>query len=130
MTDLLRDFGVKYVSLDCDGCTDALTPIWVENGVNTAFPIEMGVWNGSIATLRDACAKKGVTKPLFGVGGMNKTVFAKDFDAIDTEIERLKGLCADGGYLPCPDHRIAPDAKFENVVYYCKKMRETDFSKK
>jgi len=28
-----------------------------------------------------------------------------------------------GGYIPCPDHRIAPDAKWENVQYYCKKMR-------
>ena len=28
-----------------------------------------------------------------------------------------------GGYIPCPDHRIPPDAKFENVQYYCDKMQ-------
>jgi len=28
-----------------------------------------------------------------------------------------------GGYIPCPDHRIAPDAKFEVVQYYCEKMQ-------
>ena len=24
-----------------------------------------------------------------------------------------------GGYIPCPDHRIPPDAKYELVAYYC-----------
>ena len=55
---------------------------------------------------------------------MSKTVFAKDFEAVDREIERLIPLIKAGGYIPCPDHRIAPDAKFENVQYYCSKLRE------
>ena len=42
---------------------------------------------------------------------------------MDREIERLKPLIALGGYLPCPDHRIAPDAKFELVQYYCEQMQ-------
>ena len=50
---------------------------------------------------------------------MNKTVFSRDYKAVDAEIERLRPLIELGGYLPCPDHRIAPDAKFENVQYYC-----------
>ena len=50
---------------------------------------------------------------------MNKTVFAQDYAAVDREVERLKELIALGRYIPCPDHRIAPDAKFENVQYYC-----------
>ena len=53
---------------------------------------------------------------------MNKTVFARDYAAIDREIERLRPLIALGGYIPCPDHRIAPDAKFENVQYYCERL--------
>ena len=56
------------------------------------------------------------------VGGMNKSVFARDYAAIDREIERLRPLIALGGYIPCPDHRIAPDAKFENVQYYCERL--------
>ena len=54
---------------------------------------------------------------------MNKTVFARERADIDAEVERLKGLIALGGYIPCPDHRIAPDAKWENVQYYCEKMQ-------
>lgn len=119
ITDLTRAHGLDICSLDCDGWIDALIPTWVANGVNTMFPIEVGTWEASIAPWR---AKYG--RELRGVGGMNKTVFARDRAAVDAEIERLKPLVALGGYLPCPDHRIAPDAKYDNVRYYCDRMRE------
>jgi uroporphyrinogen decarboxylase len=108
------------VSLDCDGKIDALIPTWLENGVNVMFPIEVGTWEASIAPWR---AQYG--RAIRGVGGMNKTVFAHDRAAIDAEIERLKALVDLGGFLPCPDHRIAPDAKWENVLYYTERMRAT-----
>ena len=119
ITDLLGQYGIDIVSLDCDGCIDTLIPIWLKNGVNTMFPIEVGTWNASIAPWREQYGKA-----LRGVGGMNKTVFAKDRAAVETEVERLKPLIALGGYIPCPDHRIAPDAKFELVQYYCELMRK------
>ena len=96
------------------------SPIWLENGVNTMFPIEVGTWEASIAPWRQ---KYG--RAIRGVGGMDKRVFAYDRKAIDQEIERLKPLVALGGYLPCPDHRIAPDAKFELVRYYTDRLRQT-----
>ena len=58
------------------------------------------------------------------LGGMDKRVFAQDYAAIDAEVERLRPLVELGGYIPCPDHRIAPDGIWENVQYYCGKMRE------
>lgn len=119
ITDLMRSYGINIVSLDCDGWIDALIPTWFSNGVNTMFPIEVGTWGASIKPWRE---KYG--RDLRGVGGMDKTVFAYDFAAIDAEIERLRPLVELGGFVPCPDHRIAPDAKFENVRYYCEKMRE------
>jgi hypothetical protein len=120
ITDLLHGHGINIVSLDCDGKIDALIPTWFENGVNTMFPIEVGTWNASIAPWREKYGPE-----LRGVGGMDKKVFAYDRAAIDAEVERLKPLIGLGGYIPCPDHRIAPDAKWENVQYYCEKMRQT-----
>lgn len=117
VTDLLKQYGIDIVSLDCDGCIDALVPIWLENGVNTMFPMEVGTWNASIAPWR---AKYG--KDLRGVGGMNKVVFGRDRAAIDAEVERLRPLVDLGGYIPCPDHRIAPDGKWDLVRYYCERM--------
>lgn len=117
-TELLKQYGVNIVSVDCDGLIDSLIPTWLENGVNTMFPIEVGTWNASIAPWREKYGKQ-----IRGVGGMNKTIFARDYKAVDAEIERLKPLIELGGYIPCPDHRIAPDAVFENVQYYCDQIR-------
>ena len=118
ITKLINDHGIHIISLDCDGLIDSLIPTWIHNGINTMFPIEVGTWNASIKPWREKYGRQ-----ILGVGGMNKTVFAQDYASIDTEIERLKPLVALGGYIPCPDHRIAPDAKWENVQYYCEKMR-------
>lgn len=119
ITELVGRYGIDIVSLDCDGKIDLLLPVWLENGVNTMFPIEVGTWGASIAPWRE---KYG--RDLRGVGGMNKTVFSRDRQAIDEEIERLKRLVDLGGYIPCPDHRIAPDAKYELVAYYCEQFRK------
>ncbi len=119
ISELANNHGVDIISLDCDGCIDALLPSWLENGVNTMFPIEVGTWDASIAPWREQHGKD-----LRGIGGMNKNVFAIDETAIDAEIERLRPLIALGGFIPCPDHRIPPDAKWDLVKYYTKRMRE------
>ncbi len=119
ITDVVHQHGIDIVSLDCDGCIDRLVPIWLENGVNTMFPIEVGTWNASIQPWR---AQYG--RELRGVGGMDKRVFARDKAAVDAELERLRDLVDLGGYLPCPDHRIAPDAEFGLVAYYCERFRQ------
>jgi uroporphyrinogen decarboxylase len=118
ITDLLRDHGIEIVSLDCDGDVTALVPVWLENGVNTMFPVEVGTWGADIRPWRVAYGAE-----VRAVGGMDKRVFARDYDAVDAEIERLKPLVELGGYIPCPDHLIAPDARWENVQYYCDGMR-------
>ncbi len=82
------------------------------------FPIEVGTWHADIQPWR-----KQYGKELRGIGGMNKNVLTMDYAAIDKEMERLKPLVELGGFLPCPDHLIALGSKFENVQYYCEKMR-------
>jgi hypothetical protein len=119
ITDLVHSYGLDIVSLDSDGKIDALIPVWFDNGVNTMFPIEVGTWGSNIAPWREKYGRE-----LRGVGGMNKKVFAWDYAAIDAEVERLKRLVDLGGYIPCPDHRIPPDGKWENVQYYCERMRK------
>jgi uroporphyrinogen decarboxylase len=120
ITALLHSHGIEISSVDCDGFIDLLIPTWFNNGVNTMFPIEVGTWGATIKSWREKYGKE-----LRGVGGMRKYTFALDRKVIDEEIERLKPLVELGGYIPCPDHRIAPDAKWDNVRYYCDRMRET-----
>lgn len=119
ITTLLKRHGIDIVSVDCDGCIDQLVPVWLDNGVNTMFPIEVGTWSASIDRWRD---KYG--KALRGVGGVNKRVFSRDRAAVDAEIDRIIPLIKLGGYLPCPDHRLPGDNKFELVRYFCDRLRQ------
>jgi hypothetical protein len=117
ITDLVRSHGIDIVSVDSDGKIDKLIPVWLDNGVNTMFPIEVGTWGGCIKAWREQYGQE-----LRGIGGMDKKLFARDYHAIDAEVERLRPLVEMGGYIPCPDHRIPPDAKWENVQHYCEQM--------
>jgi hypothetical protein len=119
IAELVNNHGINIVSVDCDGKIDDLIPGWFENGVNTMFPIEVGTWEAEITPWREKYGRE-----LRGVGGMNKHVFAEDYAAIDKEIERLKPLVDLGGFIPCPDHRIPPNAIWENVQYYCDKIKK------
>ena len=117
--ELCKKYGIDIISLDCDGVTDRLLPIWYSCGVNTMFPIEVGVWGDQFAPAR---AKFG--KGMLGVGGMDKTALRKDKAAVDQEIERMKRLAESGGFIPCPDHRLMPGTKFELVQYYAEEIKK------
>ncbi|MDI9471107.1 MAG: hypothetical protein QM296_13045 [Bacillota bacterium] len=118
MTALLAEYDIDIVSVDCDGSIDLLLPVWLENGVNTMFPIEVGTWNASIAPWR---AQYG--DAVRGVGGTDKRVFARDRAAVDAEIDRLLPLVEGGGYIPCPDHRLPPETEWDLVRYYTDELR-------
>ena len=116
--DLCHQYGIDIISLDCDGVTEKLLPIWFENGVNTMFPIEIGVWGDQFEP-----ARKKFGKGMLGVGAMDKTALRKDKAAVDAEIERITRLAAMGGFIPCPDHRLMPGTKFELVQYYAEQIK-------
>ncbi|MBR2460616.1 MAG: hypothetical protein IKB34_05255 [Clostridia bacterium] len=117
--DLCHRYGIDVISLDCDGVTELLLPTWFENGVNTMFPIEVGVWGDQFEP-----ARKKFGTGMLGVGGMDKTALRKDKAAVDAEIERMRRLANMGGFIPCPDHRLMPGTKFELVQYYAEEIKK------
>lgn len=117
--DLVKSYGIDVISLDCDGVTERLLPVWFENGVNTMFPIEVGTWGDQFEPAREKFGKG-----MLGVGGMDKTAFRKDKAAVDEEIKRMERLAQMGGFIPCPDHRLMPGSKFELVKYYAQRIKE------
>ena len=113
IAQLLIKHGIETRAVDCDGMIDHLLPTWVENEVNTMFPIEVGKWGGSFAPMRKKYGSR-----VRGIGGMDKSLFAADRAHIDAEIERLRRLVDMGGFLPCPDHAIVPNSEWDLVRYY------------
>jgi len=117
--DLCHKHGIDIISLDCDGVVEQLLPVWFENGVNTMFPIEVGVWGDQFEP-----ARKRFGKGMLGVGGMDKRVLREDKAAVDAEIERMKRISSMGGFIPCPDHLLMPGTKFELVQYYADEIKK------
>jgi len=113
ITTLLRQYGCDVVVLDCDGRSDDLLPIWLENGVNTAFPLEVGTWGADPVEYRRRFGRE-----LLIMGGFDKRILARSKDDILREIERLAPLAEEGGFLPFCDHRVPADVPLENYLHY------------
>lgn len=119
ITDLARKHGVDVAWLDCDGKIDVLIPLWLEGGVNTLFPIEIGTWGADPVKYRQQYGKD-----LLLMGGFDKHVLQGTKRAIEAEIRRLAPLVESGGFIPMPDHRVPPDVPLENYEFYCAQARE------
>ena len=117
--ELCHEYGIDIISLDCDGVIDKLIPTWVHTGVNTMFPLEVGVWGDQFEP-----ARRQFGNEVLGIGSMDKTALRRDKAAVDAEIERLKRLVALGGFIPCPDHRLMPGTKYELVQYYAEEIKK------
>lgn len=113
ITGVLRQYGVDIVILDCDGKIDALAPLWLDAGVNTMFPIEVGKWHADPLEFRRRYGKE-----MRLVGGVDKHILAGSKDAIAREVDRLAPLVEAGGYIPTPDHRVPPDVPLDNYLFY------------
>jgi hypothetical protein len=119
ISDECMKHGVDIMCVDCDGFIEELVPTWLENGINTMFPVEYGSWEYDFETMR-----KKFGKEIRGIGNLNKHVIGIDKKTVDNEIERAKRLVDLGGFVPCFDHRIPPEADWDLTKYYCDKMKE------
>jgi len=112
----LKRHGIDVNVLDCDGRIYELVPGWLRGGINCMFPIE------SLHT-DPLKVREEFGESVLLVGGVNKVRLIEGQAAIDRELERLEPLVAQGGYIPCVDHRVPPDVAFENYLYYLEKKR-------
>ena len=118
ITELAPKLGVEIVWVDCDGKIDELVPGWIEGGVNTMFPLEIGSWQADPYAFRQQYGKD-----LRLMGGFDKRVLAAGPEAIDAEVERLAPLVAEQGFIPFCDHRVPPDVSLADYLHYLERAR-------
>ncbi len=113
-----RRHGCELSWVDSDGNPRAIIPNWLEEGVNIMFPIEIEAgsdpfeWRrafGSAVRLRGGIAKQPLVE-----GGA----------AIDRELERIRPLFEQGGYIPHLDHLVPPDIPYRHYCEYLEKKRK------
>jgi len=121
ITGQLRDHGCDIVWLDCDGNIADLVPLWLEAGVNTMFPLEIGTWKEATDPV---ALRAAYGKDLRLMGGFDKHILAEGKAEIEAEVDRLTPLVEEGGYIGFADHRVPPDVSLENYLFYLEQVRE------
>jgi hypothetical protein len=108
----LRRRGVETFMVDSDGNIDAITPLWLEAGINMLGPYE-------VAAGMDVVTVGRTYKDLALVGGIDKREIAHGRKAIEAEVlRRVPPLLERGGYFPTLDHSTIPELALDDYRYY------------
>jgi len=110
--EIIRGAGIPLYACDSDGFIGELIPLWIEAGINVCDPIEVAAGN-DIAAFRKQFGKSMAYR-----GGVDKRAMAKGGHIIEQEIERLRPVIEDGGYIPSCDHGVPPDVSWPDYVHY------------
>jgi uroporphyrinogen decarboxylase len=119
VADFLRGRGVRYIGLDSDGQVHRLIPVWLDAGLNFLYPFERQAGMDVLEVRRRYGRRLRIW------GGVDKRALARGPSDIDAELERLKPLIREGGYIPHTDHSCPPDISFANYCHYLRRLLET-----
>ena len=114
----LKKRGCVLAVVDCDGNPHDLVANWLEEGVNIMFPLEVAAGVDPFAWRKE-----------FGLelrlrGAIGKQPLVEGGAAIDQELERIKPLLDQGGFIPHLDHLVPPDISYKNYCQYLEKKRK------
>ena len=109
--------GCEIAHVDCDGNPHDIVANWLEEGVNVMFPLEVQAGVDPLAWRRE------FGRDLRLRGGINKYALVEGGSAIDRELERIKPLLDQGGFVPHLDHLVPPDVPYAHYCEYLEKKR-------
>jgi len=110
--DEAKAVGTPLCSIDSDGRVDELVPVYIECDVNCVDPMEVAAGN-DINQFRERFGKK-----LAYQGGIDKRAIAAGGPVLKAELERIRPVVQDGGYIPACDHGVPPDISWANFQDY------------
>lgn len=104
--------GVDIRYMDSDGDIRLLIPLWLECGINVFGPMEVA------AGMDPVQIRRQYGKAVRMVGGFDKRILADTPEAIKRELERLRPVIEEGGYIPGCDHDVPPDVPLKNYAVF------------
>ena len=112
-----RKRGCVLSVVDCDGNPFQIVGNWLEEGINIMFPLEAAAGVDPLAW-----------RERFGMdlrlrGGIAKRALVEGGSAIDRELERIRPVFEQGGYIPHLDHLVPPDIPYDHYCDYLEKKR-------
>ena len=119
VVEVSKKAGVKVMEIDSDGFAEELIPVWLEAGFTSLSPMEIAAGN-DIVKLREKFGENIAFR-----GGIDKRVIAQGGKAIKAEIDCLKPIIKQGGFIPSCDHPgVPPDISWPNFVEYSRLLAE------
>jgi uroporphyrinogen decarboxylase len=116
VVDFVRSRGVPHVTLDTDGQMSSLIPVFVGAGIDTLYPFEVQAGMDVLEV------RKRWGRDLRLWFGMDKRALARGKAEIDRELERVRPLIEEGGYVAGLDHSCPPDIPYANFRYYMEQL--------
>jgi len=113
-----RAAGCMILDMDSEGKADELIPIWIDSGINASDPVEVAAGNDIVAYRRQFGRRMAYK------GGVDKRAIAKGGDVIRAELERVRPVVEDGGYIPGCDHGVPPDISWPAFIDYARLLAE------
>lgn len=118
-TEVIKASGCPIVSMDSDGYTAELLPIWIEAGLNCCFPTEVAAGNDIVAYRRQ------YGRQMAYLGGLDKRALAAGGEKLRAEVMRVvPPLLEEGGFIPGCDHGVPPDISWPNFVDYARLLAQ------
>ncbi|MCL2700544.1 MAG: uroporphyrinogen decarboxylase family protein [Phycisphaerae bacterium] len=114
----LRKHGACISMVDCDGNPHDIVANWLEEGVNIMFPLEVAAGCDPFAWRKEFGNEMRIR------GAIDKPPLVEGGAAIDRELERIKPLLDQGGFIPHVDHVIPPNISYKNFRDYLDKKRK------
>jgi len=109
---LAHELGITLTWYDSDGDIRAFIPDYLAAGIDTLAPCEVAAGMSPVAL------RQQFGRDLRMIGGIDKREIAQGKAAIDAEIERIKPLLDEGGFMPAIDHSVSADISFDNYRYF------------
>jgi len=117
LVNYFRKGGVQVIMVDTDGRVQELLPLFLEAGMDGTHPCEIAAGSDPLE-LRRQWPRAAL------MGGMDKRAIAAGREGVDAELERVKPLLAEGGYIPMLDHFVPPNVSYETYLYYVEARRK------
>jgi len=111
-----QEHSIPVISVDTDGDPDLIAPPMMRAGVNLLFPMEVAA-GCDVNVWRDRYPTLGM------MGGIDKRVLARDPEAIDQELARIRPAMEKGRYIPALDHLVPDDVSWDNYCYYAEALK-------
>jgi hypothetical protein len=119
LLDLARDFGVKTIICRTYANMKALIPSLLKWGIDCLWACEV-----EPSVMNYPALRREFGRDLKLIGGIDLDALREGKEAIQSAVNEIAPLVAEGGFIPLADGRVRADVPYEHYVFYRELLRK------